>query len=249
MPEKSTPQGPPTGGSTGSGNDNDSAPAAEPGGKTSGLFRGRALLAAAAVGIGVVAAVVIVSLTTDTEDGDPGDAEVIAADDGESVADEGSAPTTEATTVDLGAAASVGDFSVTLRTDPEGIVRIDVDDPETPSLSDLPSQHCVLVDLAGAAAVEAYGCADPTASADTPLTLSDPAAAKVGCAAVATNEPPAEVGAAPGASTFLVAESAELPAGSYQLTVTAVSGVGDGCEPADGPTERVASTTADLELG
>ncbi|MFV0316944.1 MAG: hypothetical protein ACK5O2_08280 [Microthrixaceae bacterium] len=241
----------------GSSTDTDSpSPASEPGAVSPGLFRGRAAFAAVAIGIGVIAAVVIVSLTTAGND-DPADAEVIAADDAIEPADPATAGTDPGATpdnatrqVDLGAAAAVGDFPVDLRTDPEGLVRIDLDDRNTPAVPNQAPQHCVLVSLSGPAQVETFGCVDNAANSPlTTLELSEPGAALVGCPAVATNTPAGDLSATPGMSSFLISESAPLPAGTYTLSVSAVTGAGDGCEPADGPTERVATTTAELTLG
>ncbi|MCZ7628138.1 MAG: hypothetical protein M5U19_03170 [Microthrixaceae bacterium] len=45
-----------------------------------------------------------------------------------------------------------------------------------------------------------------------------------------------------------VSEGAELPAGDYDVTVSAVTGTGDGCPPADGSAEREATAETTITV-
>ncbi|MCB0951627.1 MAG: hypothetical protein M9922_04730 [Microthrixaceae bacterium] len=256
MADQPDPTSPPSHDDSGSDSNPDSASlpsSSETKAGGSGLLRGRAVVAAAAIGIGVVAAVVIVSLTTDSGNDDPSDADVIAAE--ETTVPPDSTPSgdpdssVEPHTVDLGAAASVGDFGVVLRTDPDGLVKVELDDPTTPAASGQQSQHCVLVTISGAENVETYGCVDAGAdTTDSVLTLSDPSDASVGCAAVATREAPEAADTVAATSAFVITESTPLTPGDYEISVEATTGVGDGCAPADGPTEHLTTTTADFTI-
>lgn len=215
----------------------------EAGGTGSGsLLRGRALAVAAAVAVGVIAAVVIVSLNRDSSSDDEatGDAVDIAADD------------TVATAPEPGTSAEVsteGPFDVNLGPAEDGLLQLTVDDPMTPALTNATSQHCVLVTLSGPTTVEAFGCVQAGATDAGRLQLSSPGDPLVGCAAVATQTPPDTVGATAATSQFVVDEGAVLPTGTYDVTVVAVTGVGDGCMPLDGSTERAATARSSIELG
>lgn len=248
MSDQQAPPAPPTE----TPNDAD-VPESDPGAVRPGLFRGRAIYAAAAVGFGVIAAVVIFSLTANSG-GDAGNTEVIAADDpaaseNDPAADSTAATPEDARSIELGPATTQGEFSVTLQTDPEGLLRVDLDDPETPSLQGQAPQHCVYVLLSGPAQVEAYGCTDVAVeSTEELLTLSNPGDPVIGCAAVAVNAPPQELSPIMATSAFLVDQDTVLPAGDYEVSVAAVSGTGDGCPPADGPAERIAASTAALRI-
>lgn len=214
----------------------------------SGLAKGRVVAAAAAIAVGLVAAVVIVSLTTGSgdESADPsGAVDISAGDDTDSTAaDEPAADAPEAWEV-----TTTGPFEIDLQPAEEGLATITVHDPATPTLAGSDPQHCVLVTLAGPATVETYGCTTVDGTGTVALTLSAPGEANVGCAAVVTNEASGEADTVDATTTFVVSESAELPAGDYDVTVAAVTGTGDGCPPADGTAEREATAETTITVG
>lgn len=206
-------------------------------------MRGRLSYVVAAVAIGVLIAVVAVSVGSrdDAESADPGrtdDAVDIAADGSTGGTADGSTSTTEIPEVDTD-----GPFDVVLEPGPGGLLHLEVADPATPAL-DGAMQHCVLVTLDGPTSVEAYGCTDATAPGE--LVLSEPGSPRVGCAAVATrNDPAVQPAAVTSASEFDVTPAGQLPPGDYDVEVAVITGVGDGCPPADEGLERetVARTT------
>ena len=236
-------QGPPEGTTTG---DSVSSP-------RSGLLKGRLLVAAGAIAVGLVAAVVIVSLTNDSSDesadpAEPSDAVDIAAGDGVTE-DPGTTGDDEATvTASTWQVATTGPFEIDLQPTEAGLASITVVDPATPTLNGLDAQHCVLVTLVGPATVETYGCATLGGTETVELDLSAPGDPLVGCAAVVTNEASGEPASVAATTTFLISDTSGLPAGDYDVTVVAVTGTGDGCPPADGITEHEATAETSVTV-
>lgn len=219
-----------------------------------GLLKGRLVVAAAAIAVGLVAAVVIVSLTNDSGGGSadaagPADAVDIAAGDSKTE-DPGSSAGDDESTDQASAwqVATTGSFEIGLQPTEDGLATIAVSDPATPTLPDGDAQHCVLVTLAGPATVETYGCSALGGQETVELALSTPGDALVGCAAVVTNEAIGEPSPIDANSTFLVTDSSGLPAGDYDVTVVAVTGTGDGCPPADGITEHEATAETSIAI-
>lgn len=130
------------------------------------------------------------------------------------------------------------------------------------------ARQCALVRIAAAGAApvaegaacsaDAEGTPLPgvTAEADgplvAPLRATDGVEIAEACSVVPTPEGDPTVGAEPWATTFRFELPDGVPAGRYQVSVTATSGVGDGCagdgESADAGWERVASSAADLSV-
>lgn len=220
----------------------------------SGLLKGRFVVAAAAIAVGLVAAVVIVSLTNDSSDesadpAEPSDAIDIAAGNS-ATEDPGTTGDDEATAAPATwQVATTGPFEIDLQPTEAGLASITVSDPVTPTLDALDAQHCVLVTLAGPATVETYGCATLGGTETVELVLSTPGDPQVGCAAIATNEAAGEPTPVDATTTFVVSDSPGLPAGDYDVTVVAVTGTGDGCPPADGITEHEATAETSVAIG
>lgn len=203
------------------------------------MLRGRLPWVLGAIAVGIIAAVVIVSVASgdDDESADPGstgDTVDIATDGGEGATASEDTPSDQGATtipeVDI-----EGPFDVVLEPGAGGVLHVDVADPATPAL-DGAAQHCVLVTLDGPASVEAYGCTDGVAPGE--LVLSEPGAPLVGCAAVATRSDPSVPESVSSTSQFDISPAAELPPGDYDVEATVITGVGDGCPPADAGTER-----------
>lgn len=97
----------------------------------------------------------------------------------------------------------------------------------------------------GAFATHEGGICQPTsggaANVELRVTAIDPAAPDLGaanvgpCAQTVANSVPETSGTALGETTFTLTA---LPAGSYWVELTAVSGIGDGCAPEQDPYER-----------
>lgn len=215
-----------------------------------GLFRGRVAVAAGAIAVGLVAAVVIVTLTDDSgdESADPSDAVDIASEDGTSEDPGTTAERDDSASTGQWQVTTTGPFEIGLQPSDDGLATITVNDPTTPTLAGSDAQHCVLVTLSGPATVETYGCTALDGTATVDLALSDPGAPLVGCAAAVTRDAIGEPGALDATTTFEVADSSELPAGDYDLTVEAVTGTGDGCSPADGVSEHVATAETTINI-
>jgi hypothetical protein len=220
----------------------------------SGLLKGRLVVASAAIAVGLIAAVVIVSLTNESSDesadpAEPSDAVDIAAGDtvtedpGTTGGEDG--PTIAPNTWQV---VTTGPFEIDLRPSEAGLATITVSDPATPTLDTLDAQHCVLVTLAGPATVETYGCATIGGTDTVELVLSTPGDPLVGCAAVVTNEASGEPTSVDATTTFVVSDSPGLPAGDYDVTVVAVTGTGDGCPPTDGVTEHEATAETSVAI-
>lgn len=220
----------------------------------SGLLNGRMMAAVAAVAVGIVAAVVIVSITGSDDDESAEASEAV-----EITAVPGSAePTTDPTTAspsepstDALEVTNQGDFEVSVSRGDPALFEITVHDPETPTSAGSPPQHCVVVTMMGPTSVETHGCAaveDTTAPGSVTLQLSTPGDPLIGCASVLTRDASGDLDAADATTTFAVSEGAELPAGNYEVTLTTITGVGDGCEPADEPLERSTMSTFEITL-
>ncbi len=220
----------------------------------SGLLGGRMWAAAAAVAIGVIAAVVIVSLNTGSGD-DAADTSGAVEISSEQTTDADTADAeaeSEPDTADAAQAFEVrttGAFEINVEPTDAGVAAITVTDSATPTIPGTDSQHCVLVTLAGPTTVESYGCSPLGATEPVQLTLSTPGAPLVGCAAVATRETPGEPTGTDATTNFVVAQGDALPAGDYDMTVAAVTGFGDGCAPADGPGEHEATAETTIPIG
>lgn len=232
--------------------DDENAPRSRP-----GLLGGRLVLAIGAVALGLVAAVVIISLGGDSDDSatDPSAARDIAAGndattgtDADPDAPGTSPPSTWQTTSPAGLEIS-GDT-------PQGaLAAISVHDPATPTVAGQASQHCVLVTLTGAVTVETFGCAaipdgpsDATTTDPVELDMSRPGDPRIGCAATETNERADAAEPIDATSQFVIPEDPELPAGDYAMTVVTVTGVGDGCPPTDGVTEHESSAETTIAI-
>ncbi len=195
------------------------------------LMRGRGLAVAAAVSLGLIAAVVIVSTNRDDSGSVDSSEAVDIAADATTVAEAEPQVSTD------------GPFEVRLEPGDDGLLQLTVADPATPAAADSPSQHCVLVTLSGPATVDAFGCLEAGSATSADVILSTPGEPMVGCASVTTREPESDVTATSATSEFVVNEGAALPQGEYEVTVVAITGIGDGCPPVDdGGVER--ETTA-----
>lgn len=143
---------------------------------------------------------------------------------------------------------------------------IRIDDPEQPVGEG--TQQCVLVTLYPQAppsdgspvtVAEGTACAPGlsgngmTDVALVPTTSSESGVpVEIGCAATAVRPSPDAVTStetAPGSTIFRVS-APDVPAGTYRAEISAASGVGDGCPPADATYERehVAQVTAVLSI-
>lgn len=215
-----------------------------------GLFRGRAAVAAAAIAVGLVAAVVIVTLTNDSgdESADPSDAVDIASEDGTTEDPGTTAERDDSAATGQWQVTTTGPFEIALQPADAGLATITVNDPATPTLAGSDAQHCVLVTLTGPTTVETYGCTALDGTEAVELALSAPGAPIVGCAAAVTSDAIGEPGALDATTTFEVADSSELPAGDYDVTVEAVTGTGDGCPPADGANEHLATAETTIAI-
>lgn len=221
----------------------------------SGLLKGRLVVAAGAIAVGLVAAVVIVSLTSGSGDGSaepaaPSDVVDIAAGNS-TTEDPGTTGDDDGTTTEAGAwqVTTTGPFEIDLQPTDAGLAAITVGDPATPTLDDADARHCVLVTFAGPATVEAFGCATLGDSGTVELVLSTPGGPLIGCAAVVTNEASGEPTPVDATTKFVVPDAPGLPAGDYDITVLAVTGTGDGCPPADGITEHEATAETSVAIG
>jgi len=212
------------------------------GGRARPLLGGRALTAVAALAVGVILAVVLVARSADDGTAD----REVAATSPQAGGSAASVPPTPGPTP-----APRGEVSVAAEpTGTAGGLTVTVADPATPTAAGATARHCLLVTYDGAPGVGAYGCHDATTGATSTLRLSEPGQADVGCAATATRAP-AEAGTpSPTSSNFTVTPAGKLPAGTHTVTVTAVTGTGDGCPPADeGGAEHVGSLTTTVTVG
>ena len=131
-----------------------------------------------------------------------------------------------------------------------------VDDPE--QVIDAGSRQCLLVtlrdvDATETAVAEGYACDDSAAdnASTVPVDVVSTGGVQIGCAATATR---VESTTTDTAGTRRVRTTFQLltddvPGGTYELTVSATSGVGDGCalEGSD-PNEQEGSAGADATL-
>lgn len=205
-------------------------------------------LGAAGAGGAVAAAVlaVVVFTALPSSGGDP-----VIADQ-----DDTATTTTVTTTTTTTAAPTTDGTTIQIDAD-QRPVRVVVADPVQPVATgtDPPAHQCVvatLTDAAGAPVGEATACRDAT-EPDAPVQVTltpigaggaqidpggaqvDPGGAQIGCAATAERLDPVERTTVPATSTFLVGPPASLAAGTYTLTVEAVSGIGDGCPGPSSP--------------
>ncbi len=213
----------------------------------------------AAVAIGLIVGVVLAT----TGGGEPGSGPVITGretKDGTAASDEKPDSGTNAgSSAVAGTAPAMTVTAVPL--DGSGALEVTVEDLAAPTSPVAPTRLCALVTYSapqqpaaqqsaqpgtGPPIVEAYGCADPGGAADLSL---DPGVATVGCAAVADRNPPAAEGVVEAAATLTVTPVAPMQAGSYQVTVEAISGFGDGCPPPEDGIENAASTSLTVEVG
>jgi hypothetical protein len=181
--------------------------------------------AGGAIAVTALAVVLVTGMSTPSEDRG-----VVAG------RDDSTAPTTETTTT---VPAAPDGITVLLDTDVVPI-RVVVTDPAQPvaTAEDEPAQQCVLAtlnDAGGAAVAEGWGChtgSDQVGSGGaTTVSLSPlgPTQPQIGCASTLTRSDPVERSTASVSSTFDLEPPAALASGTYELTVQAVSGIGDGC--------------------
>ncbi len=218
----------------------------ERGSRPGGSPRRWVLAGAGAIAVGLILAVVIVSVTSGDDDGSATTANTqdIASDT--PGASQAPAPGAEQTS----SFSTVGPFNVNIVPGSDGELLVTVADPTAPSSADTGSQVCVLATLEGPTSVEAYGCGDATTAEMGELTWSVPGSPLLGCAAVATRPPQSAIGSVDALTDLTVRPAVELPAGSYQVSVVAVTGVGDGCAPADeGGLERETTATGQITVG
>jgi len=154
---------------------------------------------------------------------------------GESIyADDNGVETTTSSTVSS-TAPIAPTTEMTIRVDPgAGSARIIVTDPAqpVPTAVDEPARVCVLAtisDTSGLALAEGFSCNDGSSTDSAAALDIRVIGAQVGCAAQAVRVDPIDRTTQPVTATFDAAVPAELPAGEYELTVEAVSGIGDGC--------------------
>lgn len=150
-------------------------------------------------------------------------------------------------------------------------IRILITDPARPVAAnqDETAQQCVLATLrnsSGVAVAGAFACtpgelagspaasSEPTVSSEPlPLQAIDPQnGTQIGCAAqVSRVDATIEHTTESVSSSFQLSTPASLTAGDYELDVSGVSGIGDGCEgttPGSSEVENVASDHAELSL-
>lgn len=205
------------------------------------LLGGRALAAIGAVAAGVILAVVIVAGTSgDQSDGSDGD----VGDTSRAADESGRAPASTAT--------PRGDVTVTATpSGPAGGITVTVADPATPGATGTTAQHCVLVTYTGpSGTADAHGCHDADADATSDLELGPPGEAIIGCAATTSRSPQVADTATDTTGEFAVRTGGGLDPGTYEVTVTAVVGLGDGCPPAgDDEAEHIGSTATTVSVG
>lgn len=221
----------------------------DPGPPRTGLLGGRLVATLGAVAVGIVAAVVIMSVTGDSDDDatGPSDTRDIAA--GSTTTTDAADGTTPPTTWQM---TTADGFEISLGSAKGALATITVRDPATPTVDGQDPQHCVLVTLVGPSTVETFGCApvatDSAGDQAVELTPSTPGEPLIGCAATVTRETGTVGTPLDATSRFVIPDDAELPAGDYGVTVVAVSGAGDGCPPADGVTEHEATTETSITV-
>jgi hypothetical protein len=110
-------------------------------------------------------------------------------------------------------------------------ITVVVTDPAQP-VSDY-SRQCIIVSVegSGGATAEAYACDDiPAVDGVVSVDLPDTDGAQISCAATITRNPGIEESPTRlRSTTFRLVPPATLPPGSYNVTVGAASGLGDGC--------------------
>jgi hypothetical protein len=226
------------------------------------MTRGRALrrrrqLGAAGAGAGGALAVALVAvLLVGTSGGDEVDDRVVA--------DDGTTTTVTTTTTP-----APPEMTVELVQGPPAAIR--VEDPAQPTAADAVevTRQCITVAVHTSdaptdaiAVAEGTTCAPGVSAANTQvpiaiqLTTSSEAGtgpvAEVGCAASAVRPAPEAVASTAterGVTTFPIS-APDLAPGTYRVTVSAVSGIGDGCAPEQPGLERenVAKRTGTLQL-
>lgn len=215
----------------------------DPTGEPGGRGRGRALRLGAVVVVSVALGVVLGVALLGSGDG-------ATAPEAAEVGDRTRSAEPSATDAGDGPDAP----SVTLeQLDGTGAVRILVADPAAPTAAGQATGVCVLVTYTTADVADepgpgqqVHGCAEPGGSAE--LTM-DPSTALVGCAAVADRQSPVADGSTAASATFTVIPAAPLRAGSYEVSVEATTGYGDGCPPADDQGEHVLAGSFGTEVG
>lgn len=229
-----------------------------------GMRRRRQLVGATSAGVmGIACLVLVLTLGTSTK---PVEHNVAAAPEGKNtqVAPESDTdtPATPPTTT------PIGDRPFVSWTVDDAVkeLRIEVNDAEMPVPADASAlaetsydmQQCVLVNMTRTDdgtpfAAEAFACrtvtpADTTPQLQTVFELSDATQVAVGCPAVEERlDQPIDMTTTEASTQFAtsVAPSPDgLPAGEYSITITAISGTGDGCPGGDGST-----TAPDPESG
>ncbi|MFZ4516982.1 MAG: hypothetical protein ACOYOP_01240 [Microthrixaceae bacterium] len=126
---------------------------------------------------------------------------------------------------------------------------VDARDPAQPDSPD--AVLCVLVRVgpAGQPAVsEGRACAFPGDSGVVTAPLAASGGVEIGCAGTATPTAPPAGATRDVTHRFRFDVTGPFPPGAYPVKVTAVSGVGDGCTPAD-PGESLATTDTTLTVG
>lgn len=241
-PTSHAPEGERGSGASGPGDEDPTTPAR-------GLLGGRAVAAFAAIAVGLVAAVVIVSVGDDDEGaGDPGDAVGINAVEQTSGDGSGEPGGTTASLRDYEVDLE-GPVDIAVRESDEGLVEITVTDPATPVVEGAEVRQCVTVTLAGPAVVEAYACSPVGSGTDVePVAaqLSSPGDPVIGCAATVSATAAGASSTLDATSRFVVVPGAALPPGGYDVEVSATSGSGDGCAPADEPAEHASLGSFEL---
>ncbi|CAN5580672.1 hypothetical protein BH10ACT3_BH10ACT3_20890 [soil metagenome] len=140
----------------------------------------------------------------------------------------------------------------------DAAIQVVVHDPVTPVAapdSD-PAQQCVLLtitDGVGATIAEGFQCT-PAAEDQTPVPVQLDVrltSTAIGCAAVITRGEAVAGSVSDASSTFKAPVPDGIAPGDYQLKVTAVSGIGDGCEGSDPDAievEHLRSETSSLSI-
>lgn len=194
-------------------------------GRGRSLRRRRQLGVGAGAGGGVAAVALAVVMVT----GSGGSADRlqrnIVADDDKVEAVETTTTTTTTAPPEL-----PSEFVVDLTTEGDEIT-IELIDPAQPVADD--SRQCVMVTLDGGAAgaTEVWACDEaPPVDGVTTVDLPNTESTLVGCPA-AINRDPAPIGdeTRTKSTTFSMKVPADLAPGEYSVTVSATSGVGDGC--------------------
>lgn len=223
--------------------------------------RGRRLRRRRQIGVGAGAggsvAAVALAVVLVTGNGGGGDRirHDIVADDDQLEAVE----TTTTTTTTTVPAALPSEFTAQVEVDGDELV-VTLTDPAQPASGD--SKQCVYLTLEGSTgATEVVACDNMAPAVDGEIPVEVPNTdALIGCAATLDPARPVPEETEPKSTTFRMTVPSDLAPGEYSVTVSATSGIGDGCAgtgdeaepgtaPAPGAAEYTAEATTTITLG